>query len=200
MDSKSTIEAVKEYYGKTLRKTDDLKTNACLTGERPPAYLREALSAVHDDVKTRYYGCGVALPTTIEGATILDLGSGAGRDCFALSKLVGPNGRVIGVDMTEEQVQFAQSYIDYHTKKYGYSKPNVEFRLGFIEDLTGIPSNSVDIVISNCVLNLSTKKDQVLKEVFRVLKEGVKCISQTFTLIVVSVRLSERTPSCGESA
>lgn len=109
----------------------------------------------------------MVLPVAIGGATIIDLGSGSGRDCFALSKLVGPNGHVIGgtykwtwvlakyrasanlVDMTDEQVNLAQSYVEYHTKKFGYSKPNVEFRKGYIEDLTSasIKDASVDIIV-----------------------------------------------------
>ena len=85
----------------------------------------------------------------LEGLRILDLGSGSGRDCFILSKMVGPNGYVVGVDMTEEQVAVAQKYVPYHTEKFGYEKPNVEFKHGFIErlDEAGIEPGSFDLVM-----------------------------------------------------
>ncbi len=167
-------EQVKEYYGKVLSKTSDLKTNACCTSERPPEEIIEALKDIHEDVQNHYYGCGLVIPTDLENLTAIDLGSGAGRDCYILSKLVGEKGHVIGIDMTEEQLNIANKYVDYHTKKYGYQKPNIEFRKGFIEDLKNveIEDNSVDLIVSNCVINLCPKKEDVLKECFRVLKEG----------------------------
>jgi SAM-dependent methyltransferase len=101
---------------------------------------------------------------------VLDLGCGSGRDCYLLSRLVGPGGRVIGVDMTEQQLAVARRHLDYHAEKFGYA--NVEFRHGYIEDLTGIADASVDLVVSNCVLNLSPDKPRVFAEIFRVLKPG----------------------------
>jgi arsenite methyltransferase len=87
---------------------------------------------------------------------------------------VGPTGQVIGVDMTDEQLAVARAHVDWHTKRYGYDAPNVRFLKGKIEDLStvGIADASVDVVVSNCVLNLSPSKPAVLKEVFRVLKPG----------------------------
>jgi SAM-dependent methyltransferase len=105
---------------------------------------------------------------------ILDLGSCSGRDCYVLSRLVGENGYVVGIDMTEKQLEIANKYVDFHTKKYGYSKPNVEFKHGYIERLNelGLDDNSFDLIISNCVINLSPDKESVLREAYRVLKPG----------------------------
>ncbi len=165
---------VKEYYGKTLKSSQDLQTDACCTDENMPRYLKNALADVHDEVMARYYGCGLVAPEQLEGMRILDLGCGSGRDCYVLSRLVGENGYVVGVDMTPEQLEVANEYIDYHTQKYGYSKPNVEFRHGYIEclDELGFDDDSFDIIVSNCVINLSPDKAAVLREAYRVLKPG----------------------------
>jgi len=112
-------------------------------------------------------GCGnpVAIANLNEGEVVLDLGSGAGIDVFLASKKVGPTGKVIGVDMTPEMVDKSREL----ALKEGFS--NVEFRLGEIEHLP-LADNSVDVVISNCVINLSVDKPQVFKEISRVLKSG----------------------------
>ncbi|MDQ2795496.1 MAG: methyltransferase domain-containing protein, partial [Bacteroidota bacterium] len=148
-------------------------TNACCTDDIPLAH-RRILSQLEPEVLDKYYGCGVCIPDAIEGITVLDLGSGSGRDAYLLSKLVGEHGHVIGVDMTEEQLDVARRHIVAHTNKFGYAQPNVEFRHGYIEDLksANIPDNSVDLVVSNCVLNLSTDKEATYREIFRVLKPG----------------------------
>ncbi len=168
------LESVKNYYGKVLSTKDDLKTSACCTADSFPVHLRPILSEIHPEVQDRFYGCGSPLPSALEGATVLDLGSGSGRDCFILSKLVGSEGRVIGVDMTDEQLDVARRHVDYHTRKFGYAKPNVDFRQGYIEDLAtaGIDDNSIDVVVSNCVVNLSPDKARVFAEILRVLKPG----------------------------
>jgi ubiquinone/menaquinone biosynthesis C-methylase UbiE len=170
----SVHDSVQEYYGKILKTSEDLKTNACTTGAKPPKHIAAAISLIHEEVEAKYYGCGLIIPTVLKGMRILDLGSGSGRDCFILSKLVGENGYIVGVDMTTEQINTARNYIDYHTKKFGYSKPNVEFRQGYIEalDTLGFEDNSFDIIVSNCVINLSPDKEAVLKQAFRVLKDG----------------------------
>ena len=105
---------------------------------------------------------------------MLDLGSGSGRDCYLASKLVGEDGHVIGVDMTDEQLAVANEHIDYHTKKFGYEKANVEFKKGEIEklDQLNISENSLDLIISNCVINLSTNKQKVLADCYKLLKQG----------------------------
>jgi len=112
-------------------------------------------------------GCGnpLGLGEIKEGDVVLDLGSGAGFDCFLAAKKVGDSGRVIGVDMTQEMIDRANA----NAKKYGHK--NVEFKLGDIENLP-IESNSIDVVISNCVVNLAPNKLKVFKEVYRVLKKG----------------------------
>jgi SAM-dependent methyltransferase len=170
----NSLDSVKAYYGKILETNADLQTSACCTAESMPAHLLPVLKQIHPEVQEKFYGCGSPLPPELEGRAVLDLGSGSGRDCFLLSKLVGASGRVIGVDMTDEQLAVARKHLPYHMEKFGYGTPNVEFRQGYIEDLeaAGVASDSMDLVISNCVLNLSPAKDRVFKEIFRVLKPG----------------------------
>ena len=167
--------ALRDYYGKVLQQSSDLKTSACCCGEEDvSAQVKTALADINDEVLSRFYGCGSPLPPLLEGCTVLDLGCGAGRDAYLASRLVGPDGRVIGVDMTNEQLDVANRNLDAQMKRFGYTKANVEFRQGFIEDLraVGIEDNSIDVVISNCVVNLSPDKRAVFSEIFRVLKPG----------------------------
>ncbi|XP_072787312.1 arsenite methyltransferase isoform X3 [Taeniopygia guttata] len=97
---------VQNYYGKELQKSEDLKTNACITSARPVSKLvRDALERIHEEVVARYYGCGLVIPECLSSCRILDLGSGSGRDCFLLSQLVGEQGHVTGIDMTKGQVR-----------------------------------------------------------------------------------------------
>lgn len=170
----SVKKAVSEYYGETLKVSEDLKTNACCTLEAPPQYIQEILTEIHETVQSKYYGCGLTIPTTLGGLRILDLGSGSGRDSFIASKLVGANGAVVGIDMTDSQLKVAKDHIDYHTKQFGYAQPNVQFLKGDIENLSELhfPDQSFDLIISNCVINLVEDKAKVLKEVFRLLKPG----------------------------
>ncbi|MFQ5571492.1 MAG: methyltransferase domain-containing protein [Rhodothermales bacterium] len=170
----STLDAVRAYYGKVLQNSKDLKTNACCTTETLPRHIRDVLAEIDDEILNRYYGCGSPIPLALDGATVLDLGCGSGRDVYVASRLVGPEGYVIGVDMTEEQLTVAQRHRDRQTARFGYTIPNVEFRHSYIEDLqtAGIQDASIDVVISNCVLNLSPDKRAVFSEIFRVLKPG----------------------------
>lgn len=167
-------DSVRQYYGETLSNSSDLQTNACCTDAGLPNYVKPILSQVHDEVLMRYYGCGLVLPELLDGLTILDLGCGAGRDVFVLSKLVGEHGRVIGVDMTEEQLSVARQHQDYHRKVFGHAESNTLFLHGYIERLheLELANNSVDIIVSNCVINLAVDKAAVLREAFRVLKPG----------------------------
>ncbi|XP_018408898.1 PREDICTED: arsenite methyltransferase-like [Nanorana parkeri] len=170
-----TYDDVKDYYGKQLTDTTDLKTSACAAFSRPlPKHIKNVLSEIHEDISSRYYGCGLTVPECLEDCRILDLGSGSGRDCYMLSKLVGQKGYVTGVDMTDEQLELSRKYIDYHMQKFGYEQPNVEFVKGHIENLksANLADETFNIVISNCVINLSPDKKAVLKETYRVLKYG----------------------------
>jgi SAM-dependent methyltransferase len=129
---------------------------------------------IDEEVVTKFYGCGSPIPVAAEGCTILDLGCGTGRDAYVCSKLVGESGDVIGVDMTEEQLEVARRHNQAQARKFGYSESNITFIQGFMEDLNilGIEDSSIDVVISNCVINLSPHKEKVFSEIFRVLKPG----------------------------
>ncbi|MFT5170802.1 MAG: arsenite methyltransferase [Candidatus Marinamargulisbacteria bacterium] len=165
---------VKDYYGQELQSTEDLKTSACCSTESIPQTHKDILKTIHTEVLDKFYGCGSPIPAKVSGLTILDLGCGTGRDVYLLSKLVGPCGHVIGIDMTDEQLAVAKQHQDFQRDAFGYKKSNVSFKKGFIENLeeAGIEDNSVDLVISNCVINLSPNKEAVFSEIFRVLKPG----------------------------
>ncbi len=165
---------LKDYYGKILQHKNDLKTSACCTEEALPDEIKRLIGKIDDEIIARFYGCGSPIPAALEGRTVLDLGCGTGRDVYIASQLVGPKGKVIGVDITDEQLAVARKHLDGQMKRFGYEKPNVEFKKCFIEDMKegGIADNSVDVVISNCVINLSPDKKAVFSEIFRVLKPG----------------------------
>lgn len=165
-------EVIQDYYGKVLKGSSDLKTDACCTTEAPPEWLRAILRNIHPEVADRYYGCGLVVPELLKGKTVLDLGCGSGRDVYALAQMVGEHGKVIGLDMTEEQLEVARRHRNWHAKKAGFAAANTEFLTGYIEDLSAIADASVDVVVSNCVVNLSPDKNRVLREVFRVLRKG----------------------------
>jgi len=174
MSAASILESVKDYYGKTLHSKKDLKTSACCTAEAIPEYQRQVLAKIDDEILTKFYGCGSPIPPLLEGKTVLDLGCGTGRDVYLASYFAGPDGFVIGIDMTEEQLEVAQRHVLTQSRRFGFDEPNVSFRHGYIENLqaAGIDDNSVDVVISNCVINLSPVKEAVFAEIFRVLKPG----------------------------
>ena len=168
------LEVVKDYYGKTLKSSKDLKTSACSDCGTLPPRLARLLDNVHPDVRSKYYGCGLVAPSVLEGRRILDLGSGSGRDAYLLAQLVGPTGEVVGVDMTDEQLGTAKEHVEWHAKQFGFARSNVRFLKGYIEKLgeLDLEPESFDVVVSNCVINLSVDKPAVLRGAFELLKPG----------------------------
>ena len=122
----------------------------------------------------RYFGCGLVVPTELTGLRVLDLGSGAGRDAFVLSRLVGEGGSVVGVDMTPEQLAVAEAHVETHRRRFGYREPNVRFVEGRLEalDTLGLDDGSFDLVVSNCVINLCQDKAKVIADAWRLLRPG----------------------------
>lgn len=167
-------ENVQSYYGETLQTSADLQTNACCTPDEMPDWIKDVLRNIHDEVLIKYYGCGLIAPLALEGAKVLDLGCGAGRDVYALSQLVGPTGHVVGVDMTPAQLEVAKSHQEWHAEKFGHPASNVSFHQGYIEELDKLPlePGSFDIIVSNCVVNLATDKEAVLRGAYDLLKPG----------------------------
>ncbi len=169
MKAEETKKVVREQYGKIA-----LKEKGCGCGcgtdaadfAKTIGYSDEELNAIPDEANLAL-SCGnpTALASLKEGETVLDLGSGAGFDCFLATSKVGKSGKVIGVDMTPEMISRAKE----NAEKNGIE--NVDFRFGEIESLP-VEDNSVDAVLSNCVINLSPDKEKVFKEIHRVLKPG----------------------------
>lgn len=157
--------------------------SSCCCGSSSPDKLAEAIGYSKEELESlpadvnMGLSCGnpTAFASLKPGQAVLDLGSGGGLDVFIAAQKVGPSGKAIGVDMTPEMISKARKAIGAFTTKNGLH--NVEFRLGEIEHLP-VADSSVDVVISNCVINLSPDKPQVWREIFRVLKPGGKaCVS-----------------------
>ena len=164
---------VKDYYGKVLSTKNDLKTSACTITKPFHPSIKSIMSKIPCEILSKFFGCGLPLPLGCINCKVLDLGCGTGRDCYIVSKLVGENGSVTGLDMTESQLEIARKYVEEYTKNYlHYPSPNMSFVQGQIEDLSAFKDGTFDIIISNCVVNLCPNKDIVLKEAFRVLKQG----------------------------
>ncbi len=171
-DAQRTRAEVQDYYGRELQGTQDLKTSACCDPTDMPQWLKPVLSRIHPEVLARYYGCGLVAPQQLQGCRVLDLGCGTGRDVYALAQLVGAAGHVAGVDMTDEQLAVAQAHQGWHAQAFGFA--NTSFHKGYIEQLDELPfePGSFDVIVSNCVVNLSTDKAAVLRGIKRLLKPG----------------------------
>ena len=170
MDVKRTV---KHYYGEILQSTTDLQTDACCTADSMPDYIKRVLPLIHDDIKAKFYGCGSPIPLCIDGLKVLDVGCGTGRDCYIMSKLVGEDGFVNGIDMTENQLAVAKRYIEDQTRQFAFTKPNVRFILDDMESIEKyFAGASLDLVTSNCVVNLAEDKEVILQQVYNVLRSG----------------------------
>ena len=188
------------YYGSQLKTSSDLKTSACTSSCAPPKAIRPILKQIPSEVSDKFYGplpprhlllfspnaetkrcasasagCGSPIPQGIEGMRVLDLGSGSGRDAYVLAKLVGSSGHVVGIDITDEQIAIADKWKhQWCVDTLGMRQPNMTFVKGQMEDLkaAGIEQSSFDLIVSNCVINLSPDKQAVLDGSYRALKPG----------------------------
>lgn len=166
-------DSVQKYYSEVLKSSNDLKTNACCAAGEPPLWMKKLISNISEEVLDRFYGCGFPVSEAVEGCTVVDLGCGTGRDVYIYSQLVGEEGRVIGVDMTPEQLSVAEAAKAEQQEKSGYKNSNVKFIESYIENLKALDvKESADLVVSNCVVNLSPDKKAVLEGVHHLLKEG----------------------------
>lgn len=165
-------EIVQDYYGRQLQSSADLKTSACCDLSQMPEWLKPLLARIHPEVLSRYYGCGLVCPPLLQGCRVLDLGCGSGRDVYALAQLVGPTGQVVGVDMTDEQLAVAERHHAHHAEAFGFD--NLRFVQGYIErlDELGLEPASFDVIVSNCVVNLSPDKAAVMRGVQHLLRPG----------------------------
>ena len=175
---------VKDNYGKIAKQSGSCCCNSSCCGNDTANKISKQVGYSDNDMQSvpsganLGLGCGnpLAFAEIKQGDTVLDLGSGAGIDCFLASSKVGVSGKVIGVDMTPEIIQRAKVISDVENFK------NVEFRLGEIEDLP-VEDSSVDLIISNCVINLSPDKKQVFAEISRVLKNNGKVMISDIVLL-----------------
>ncbi|MBK6266208.1 arsenite methyltransferase [Marivirga sp. S37H4] len=162
-------ESVKKIYTETVNNGNLSLQGSCCGNEVDANLFKEDYSKVQGYMQEADFGLGCGIPTELalikEGDTVLDLGSGAGNDAFVASKIVGETGKVIGIDMTEAMVAKA------NINKEKIDARNVSFLLGDIENIP-LSNNSIDVAISNCVMNLVPNKEKAYSEVFRVLKPG----------------------------
>ena len=165
---------LRDFYGRRLRTAKDYTANACCTLDTAREHGK-VLELLPTEVTEGYAGCGSPIPNDLpglRGRTILDLGCGRGTDGFVLAFHAGPRGRVLGLDMTAEQLAIARRAAPVVAQRFGFPAPTTEFHEGLIETCDAIPDASVDLVVSNCVINLSPRKDCVFRTIHRVLREG----------------------------
>ena len=185
---------LRHYYGRHLKQKSDLSQQACCTDETQQRHA-DILALIPDAVKERHYGCGCPIPDDdLSGITVLDLGSGAGVDAFIASYKVGSSGFVHGIDMTDEQLAVARQYAPEVARNFGYTGVNTAFHKDFIEVAEAIPDGSIDLVISDCVINLSPRKDLVFQTMQRVLRKAASSTSPTSPRTVVYRRWCARIP------
>lgn len=159
------------------QKVSDRYARAASTGEQmccPTSYnVADLRTFIPEEVLKISYGCGTpaGLKTVRSGETVLDIGSGGGIDCFEASRLVGPSGHVIGIDMTDTMLTIARKHAAIVATNLGYPASNVEFRKG-MADAMPVEDSTIDVIISNCVINLAPDKPKVFREMFRVCKTG----------------------------
>jgi len=165
--SENIHKVVREHYAERIKSDSACCGNGADCGCQSDLYPAELLSAIPSGEVPASYGCGdpITLASLEPGQTVLDLGSGAGLDCFLAAAKVGPTGRVIGVDMTPEMIDRARA----SASRLGLA--NVSFQHGLLERMP-VEDTSVDVAISNCVINLAPDKAAVFREVYRVLKPG----------------------------
>lgn len=157
-----------------------------------PESARGKLYNISAEIKNMFHEFGTPMPPLMEGCTVLDLCAGTGRDTYLAAQLVGPDGRVISVEPSQDKLAIAQKYFAQEMKQFGYDAPNVGLMVGVPEDLSAIEDNSVDIVISNCTFNLSPDKEAYAREVFRVLKQdGEWYFTDVFTDRRISLDLAK---------
>ncbi len=166
MSNDTITQAVSDRYAKAVTSGEEM---CCPTG-----YNHEDLRTfIPEPVLKVSYGCGtpVGLTTVQSGETVLDIGSGGGIDCFEASRRVGPKGSVIGIDMTDEMLSMARTHAPAVAANLGYPQSNVDFRKGFADSMP-VEANTIDLIVSNCVINLAPDKSKVFSEMYRVLKPG----------------------------
>ncbi|XP_046553186.1 arsenite methyltransferase-like [Haliotis rubra] len=134
--------------------------------------IKDIISKLHPETMKRYYGSGFIFPEHLDGLSILDIGCGSGSLVFILSKLVGPTGHVVGVDFAENLIEESKAREDYHRQAWGYEKANTEFFNGNAENLSNLKDKTFDVIVSNGVFCLTSDKDKVFAEAFRLLKDG----------------------------
>ncbi|GHT79099.1 methyltransferase [Actinomycetota bacterium] len=175
MENTISSRTLAAHYKKVLANDKIFDLGLLNAAENPvPRHVRFIHDELAPELCDGFKGFDTPLPGFIEGCTVLVLGCGTGRDAFIAAKLVGSKGKVIALDPSASAIKKANSFVDKQTKLFGYSQPNIEFVQGYPEDLAAarITSGSIDVVVTNFLLNLALDKEQVVKEAYRVLRSG----------------------------